>query len=280
MYTESKFEGFHETNRGCTYGVAKCDSFDSWATFGVLVDQEKCLSGIYLFLPGIMPKVRVPVPTNIATVPFRHYSYIHKKSDWLRFMDLGQIHMRSWYQLIAAVSVSVLIHLLKKNSIGTPVQTLIPGFPLSESARSAFPAAPRPPPSSRPRQWTSEATKPAAPAKPSSKVMATSFFQGGYIGYMGCYGDHVFFFKNWITYDKIDRTNTKHIKNWGSASCSQDFKYLLSLVTKRPPQAVLALVLMVTLMLAVIRMVPAIGTGGHTIFIWKGWITDLSCLIV
>jgi hypothetical protein len=39
-------------------------------------------------------------------------------------------------------------------------------------------------------------------------------------------------------------------------------------------------VLMVTLMLAVIRMVPAIGTGGHTIFIWKGWITDLSCLIV
>jgi hypothetical protein len=39
------------------------------------------------------------------------------------------------------------------------------------------------------------------------------------------------------------------------------------LVTKRPPQAVLALVLMVTLMLAVIRMVPAIGTGGHTIFI-------------
>ena len=108
------------------YIVAKCDSFDSWATFGVLVDQEKCLSGIYLFLPGIMPKVRVPVPTNIATVPFRHYSYIHKTSDWLRFMDLGQIHMRSWYQLIAAVSVSVLIHLSKGNSIGTPVQTLIP----------------------------------------------------------------------------------------------------------------------------------------------------------
>lgn len=77
------------------YIVAKCDSFDSWATFGVLVDQEKCLSGIYLFLPGIMPKVRVPVPTNIATVPFRHYSYIHGKSDWLCFMDLGQIHMRS-----------------------------------------------------------------------------------------------------------------------------------------------------------------------------------------
>jgi len=76
-----------------------------------------------------------------------------------------------------------------------------------------FPAAPRPPPSSRPRQWTSEATKPAAPAKPSRKVMATSFFQGGYIGYMGCYGDHVFFFNNWMTYGKIDRTNTKHIKN-------------------------------------------------------------------